>query len=76
MKHQGTNGGEAYKKKCRDFWLSVRFQVELAYLQTGSYAGAARELNRKKVETMNGGDWFPMTVKYALDTYSKIDNGE
>ncbi|MDA5316700.1 hypothetical protein [Vibrio cholerae] len=30
--NQGTNGGEAYKQKCHQFWKQVRFHVELAHL--------------------------------------------
>ncbi|EGQ9962425.1 hypothetical protein FR275_00275 [Vibrio cholerae] len=57
--NQGTNGGEAYKKKCHQFWKQVRFHVELAHLTEGTLSGAARELNRKRVKTMNGGKWWP-----------------
>ncbi|HFG1702721.1 TPA: hypothetical protein ACGF0Y_000423 [Vibrio cholerae] len=53
--NQGTNGGEAYKQKCHQFWKQVRFHVELAHTMEGTLSGAARELNRKRVKTMNGG---------------------
>ncbi|WP_158138705.1 hypothetical protein [Vibrio metschnikovii] len=72
--HQGTNGGEAYKAKCHHFWKSVRFHVELAYLTEGSFAGAARELNRKRIKTMKeGGKWHPYTVQVAINHYEKFD---
>lgn len=40
--NQGTNGGEAYKQKCHQFWKQVRFQAELAHLTEGTLSGAAR----------------------------------
>ncbi|EOX4278432.1 hypothetical protein ACPF34_001459 [Vibrio cholerae] len=72
--NQGTNGGEAYKKKCHQFWKQVRFHVELAHLTEGTLSGAARELNRKRVKTMNGGKWWPQTVKDALTHYTEADS--
>lgn len=73
--HRGTNGGAAYQKRCRDYALSVRFQVELAYLTEGSYAGAARELNRKlQIKTMYGRKFFPATVQRLIELYAEIDN--
>lgn len=71
--HRGTNGGNAYSKKCTDFALSVRFHVELAYLTEGSFAGAARELNRKKIKTMKGGKWFPASVQRFIEKYEQMD---
>lgn len=73
--NRGTNGGEAYKKKCHNYWRSVRFNVELVSLTEGSYAAAARELNRKKVKTMKlGAIWHPATVKTAIEFYKEEDN--
>lgn len=72
--HRGTNGGEAFRKASVNFALSVRFSVELAYLVAGTYSGAAKELNRKKVKTMKGFDWFPATVSRAIKLYEKIDS--
>lgn len=71
--HRGTNGGEAYSKKCKDFALSVRFHVELAYLTEKSYSGAARELNRKRIKAMKGGKWFPASVQRMLEKFETID---
>lgn len=71
--NQGTNGGEAYKQKCHQFWKQVRFHVELAHTMEGTLYGAARELNRKRVKTMNGGKWWPQTVKDALTHYTETD---
>jgi hypothetical protein len=72
MMHQGTNGGEAYQKKCLEFWESQRFYIELAYLQEQSFAGAARELNRKGHKSMKGGKYHPMTVKCALEVLGVV----
>ncbi|EKO3667223.1 hypothetical protein NM449_17450 (plasmid) [Vibrio metschnikovii] len=73
--NRGTNGGEAYKRKCHEYWRSVRFHVELAYLTEGSYAAAARELNRKKITTMkHGAKWHAETVKTAIEFYKEEDN--
>ncbi|NAW60543.1 hypothetical protein CAG58_00980 [Vibrio sp. V31_P5A7T61] len=73
--HQGTNGGKAYQAKCYQHWASVRFHVELAYLTEKSYAGAARELNRKRVPTMKeNSQWYAQTVKDALEHYGAIDS--
>ncbi|PAS33406.1 hypothetical protein CGT72_10090 [Vibrio cholerae] len=71
---QGTNGGEAYKKKCHHFWQGVRFHLELAYTMEGSFSGAARELNRKRINTMNKAKWHPQTVKDGLTLYAQIDS--
>lgn len=77
LPHQGTNGGEAYRKKCIAYWESVRFHVELAYLQEGSYRKAAQLLNRKRVSTMKkGAKWHPATVRTAILIYTLIDNQE
>lgn len=73
-KHRGTNGGEAFKRKARDFALSVRFFVELALITEGSFSGAARELNRKRIKTMKGMEWHPATVSRAIKLYEKISN--
>lgn len=74
--HSGTNGGAAYQKRCREYALSVRFQVELAYLTEGSFAGAARELNRKRqLKTMYGKKFFPATVQRLIELYAEIDKG-
>ncbi|MBT2909665.1 hypothetical protein PL84_03595 [Vibrio anguillarum] len=72
--NQGTNGGEAYKQKCHQYWQSVRFYVELAHTMEGTFSGAARELNRKRVPTMHGAKWHPQTVKSALEHYTNIDS--
>lgn len=74
-RHRGTNGGISYQSKCHEHWQSVRFYVELAYLTEKTYAGAARELNRKRVSTMkDGARWHAQTVKSALEYYSAIDD--
>ena len=74
LNHRGTNGGISYQSKCHKHWQSVRFYVDLAYLTEKTYAGAARELNRKRVPTMkDGAKWHAQTVKSALAHYSAID---
>lgn len=71
--HRGTNGGNATHEKCCAFTLSVRFQVELAYLMEGTFAGAARELNRKRIKSMYGCEWYPATVQRAINLYAELD---
>ena len=72
--HRGFNGGEAYKKKCLDFILSVRNIITSTYAREESYSATARRLNEQNIKTMKGFEWYPATVSRAMKFYLKLDN--
>lgn len=60
-------GGEVAKAKADARAESLRWAIEGALKEAGSYSGAARLLNERGVASPRGGRWYPMGVSRMVE---------
>lgn len=65
-------GGAAARAQADKRAESVRWDVERAYQETGSYSGAANLLNERGINTPRGSQWYAATVKSNLTRLGAI----